>query len=41
VVAAASLTQTVLFEPVLWFTLGLWLAGRTSPDRVQAIAGAI
>jgi O-antigen ligase len=41
VVAAASLTQTVLFEPVLWFTLGLWLAGRTSPDRVQATAGAI
>jgi O-antigen ligase len=41
VVTAASLTQTVLFEPVLWFTLGLWLAGRTSPDRVQATAGAI
>jgi O-antigen ligase len=41
VVAAASLTQTVLFEPVLWFTLGLWLAARTSPARVQATAGAI
>ncbi|MEX2653206.1 MAG: O-antigen ligase family protein [Acidimicrobiia bacterium] len=39
VVAAASLTQTVLFEPVLWFTLGLWLAASTSPKSVEATAG--
>jgi O-antigen ligase len=26
VVALAALTQTVIFEPVLWFGLGLWLA---------------
>ena len=40
VVGAASLTQTVLFEPVLWFTLGLWVAA-TSRDRVRATAGAM
>jgi O-antigen ligase len=39
VVAAASLTQTVLFEPVLWFTLGLWLAASTSRRSVEAMAG--
>lgn len=39
VVAAASLTQTVLFEPVLWFTLGLWLAASTSRKSVEAPAG--
>ncbi|HLF43458.1 MAG TPA: O-antigen ligase family protein, partial [Acidimicrobiia bacterium] len=39
VVAAASLTQTVLFEPVLWFTLGLWLAASTSRKGVEATAG--
>jgi hypothetical protein len=32
VVFVAGLTQTVLFEPVLWFTLGLWLAA-SSPRR--------
>lgn len=26
VLLAASMTQTVLFEPILWFGLGLWLA---------------
>jgi hypothetical protein len=41
VVGVAALTQTVLFEPVLWLTMGLWLAGRTSPDRIQATAGAM
>ncbi|MDP9496000.1 MAG: O-antigen ligase family protein [Actinomycetota bacterium] len=41
VVAAASLTQTVLFEPVLWFTLGLWLAASSSRRRVESTAGAI
>lgn len=41
VVAAASLTQTVLFEPVLWFSLGLWLAASNSRRRVEATAGAI
>jgi O-antigen ligase len=40
VVAAAALTQTVLFEPVLWFTLGLWLAASNSRRRVEARAGA-
>jgi O-antigen ligase len=39
VVAAASLTQTTLFEPVLWFTLGLWLAASISRHRVAATAG--
>jgi O-antigen ligase len=39
VVAAASLTQTVLFEPVLWFTLGLWLAASTSRKSVETMAG--
>jgi hypothetical protein len=39
VVAAASLTQTVLFEPVLWFTLGLWLAASTSRRSVETMAG--
>ncbi|MGH8872202.1 MAG: O-antigen ligase family protein [Acidimicrobiia bacterium] len=40
VVVAASLTQTVLFEPVLWFTLGLWLAASTSRRRVESVVGA-
>ncbi len=40
VVAAAALTQTVLFEPVLWFTLGLWLAASLAHDRVVATAVA-
>jgi len=40
VVAAASLTQTVLFEPVLWFTLGLWLAASTPRNTVETTAGA-
>ena len=39
VVAAAAVTQTVLFEPVLWFTLGLWLADSTARERVRARAG--
>ncbi|HEX6147945.1 MAG TPA: O-antigen ligase family protein [Acidimicrobiia bacterium] len=40
VVAAAALTQTVLFEPVLWFVLGLWLAASHSRAPVEARAGA-
>jgi len=32
VVGVATLTQTVLFEPVLWFVLGLW-AARTKSTR--------
>jgi O-antigen ligase len=40
VVAAAALTQTVLFEPVLWFALGLWLAASSSRLKVEARAGA-
>ncbi len=40
VVGAAALTQTVLFEPVLWFTLGLWLAASSAHDRVVATAAA-
>lgn len=40
VVAAAALTQTVLFEPVLWFVLGLWLAASLSRAPVEARAGA-
>jgi hypothetical protein len=36
VVFAASLTQTVLFEPLLWFSLGLWLAGTRSRERIDA-----
>ena len=38
VVAFATLTQTVLFEPVLWFCLGLWLAASTSRERAEAKA---
>ena len=38
VVAFATLTQTVLFEPVLWFSLGLWLAASTSRERVEVPA---
>lgn len=30
IVFFAGLTQTVLFEPVLWFGLGLWVAGRSN-----------
>jgi O-antigen ligase len=36
VVAAAALTQTVLFEAVLWFGLGLWLAGSSAHEQVEA-----
>ncbi len=32
VVFVASLSQTVLFEPVLWFGLGLWLAAPGGPE---------
>jgi O-Antigen ligase len=39
VVAAAAVTQTILFEPVLWFTLGLWLADSTARVRVRSRAG--
>jgi O-antigen ligase len=39
VVAAASLTQTVLFEPVLWFTLGLWLASSSTRKPVEVAVG--
>jgi O-antigen ligase len=39
VVGAASLTQTVLFEPVLWFTLGLWLASSSSRRPVEVAVG--
>jgi hypothetical protein len=39
VVGAASLTQTVLFEPVLWFTLGLWLSARSTRKPVEAAVG--
>jgi len=39
VVVFAALTQTVLFEPVLWFTLGLWLAASTSRKRAEVTAG--
>ncbi len=38
VVLFASLTQTVLFEPVLWFSLGLWLASSSSRDRPKRVA---
>jgi len=41
VVAAASLTQTVLFEPVLWFSLGLWLAASSTRRRVERTVVAI
>jgi O-antigen ligase len=36
VVAVAALTQTVLFEAVLWFSLGLWLAASSAHERVEA-----
>jgi hypothetical protein len=39
VVGAAALTQTVLFEPVLWFSLGIWLAASSDRGRVEATAG--
>jgi hypothetical protein len=39
VVGAASLTQTVLFEPVLWFTLGLWLSARSTRKPVEVAVG--
>jgi hypothetical protein len=39
VVAAASLTQTVLFEPILWFTLGLWLSASSSRKPVEVAVG--
>jgi hypothetical protein len=38
VVAVAALTQTVLFEAVLWFSLGLWLAVSSTRERVEAPA---
>ncbi len=38
VVAFAALTQTVLFEPVLWFSLGLWLAASTSREQAEVTA---
>ena len=40
VVLGASLSQTVLFEPVLWFGLGLWLAtsNRSSVEAEKALA---
>ncbi len=33
VVALAAMSQTVLFEPVLWFCLGLWVAGTLGEDE--------
>ena len=39
VVGAASLTQTVLFEPVLWFTLGLWLANSSARKPAEVAVG--
>lgn len=35
VVGVAALTQTVLFEPVLWFGLGLWLAASHTLRRAR------
>jgi hypothetical protein len=39
VVGAASLTQTVLFEPVLWFTLGLWLSASSTRKPTEVAVG--
>jgi O-antigen ligase len=39
VVGAASLTQTVLFEPVLWFSLGLWLASSSARKPAEVAVG--
>jgi O-antigen ligase len=39
VVGAASLTQTVLFEPVLWFTLGLWLSASSTRKPAEVAVG--
>jgi O-antigen ligase len=39
VVGAAALTQTVLFEPVLWFGLGLWLASSRERRQVEVAVG--
>jgi hypothetical protein len=39
VVGVASLTQTVLFEPVLWFSLGLWLASSSTRRPVEVAVG--
>jgi hypothetical protein len=39
VVGVASLTQTVLFEPVLWFSLGLWLSSSSTRKPVEVAVG--
>jgi hypothetical protein len=39
VVAVASLTQTVLFEPVLWFSLGLWLSASSTRKPIEVAVG--
>lgn len=40
VIATAGLTETVLFEPVLWFALGLWLAASRAREPTTVAAGA-
>lgn len=36
IVGAAGLSQTVLFEPILWFALGIWLASSQTQRRLDA-----